>query len=369
MNIFFFTETDSGCYKWRAAIPAKYLRRRGHEVQIHSPQRHEGVTAPDVMVFSRTYAVDVDSLVDWCKLRGIRVVYDTDDALDRIPPENVNYRQIRAAMRRAEYLLQRADVVTTTTEVLAAHLRQWNPNVVVLPNSVDPEEWSVRPGSRGPIRVGWSGSATHFVDLSIALDAVADLQKQHGFTFVLQGITAAASPQAYYDHNDAVYGKRFRQSPIGRTFKRFLEKSSRLRLEFHPYVKVDRHADQVCDLALDIGIAPLVEDSFNQHKSCIKYYEYAMSGAVTLASRVLPYSTEVPLTCKNSYRHWTQSLATVLDADRRTALDEQRDWVMTHRNIETNVDLWESTYFPQLAADNARSLEASRAFFSQTLVS
>ena len=27
MNIFFLTETESGCYKWRGAIPAKYLLR------------------------------------------------------------------------------------------------------------------------------------------------------------------------------------------------------------------------------------------------------------------------------------------------------------------------------------------------------
>ena len=369
MNIFFFTETDSGCYKWRAAIPAKYLRRRGHEVQIYTPQQQGTATAPDVMVFSRTYAVDVDALVDWCKLRGIRVVYDTDDALDRIPPENVNYRQVRAAMRSAEYLLSRADVVTTTTPTLADHLRQWNPNVVVLPNSVDPEEWSVRPRTSGPIRVGWSGSATHFVDLSVALDALADLQKQYGFTFVLQGITAASSPQAYYDHNDALYGKRFRQSPIGKTFKRFLEKSARLRVEFHPYVKVDQHAEQVCELALDIGIAPLVEDSFNKHKSCIKYYEYAMSGAVTVASRVLPYSTEVPITCKNSYRNWTQALAAVLESDLKSVLEEQREWVMTHRNMEINVDLWENTYFPHLSAERSQMLSASRSFFSPAMVS
>ena len=39
MNICLLTETQSGCYKWRGAIPAKYLSRRGHKVQIFSNQK------------------------------------------------------------------------------------------------------------------------------------------------------------------------------------------------------------------------------------------------------------------------------------------------------------------------------------------
>ena len=97
----------------------------------------------------------------------------------------------------------------------------------------------------------------------------------------------------------------------------------------------------VCDLALDMGIAPLVDDPFNQHKSCIKYYEYAMSGAITVASHVLPYSTEVPFTAKNNREAWKQKLGAVLEADREAMWREQRDWVLTHRNIENNVALWE----------------------------
>jgi hypothetical protein len=118
-------------------------------------------------------------------------------------------------------------------------------------------------------------------------------------------------------------------------------------------VEFARHSEKVCELGLDIGIAPLVEDTFNQHKSCIKYYEYALSGAITVASRVLPYSTEVPITAKNSRQSWKETLEPLLDADRDRIWREQRDWVLTHRNMQRNVELWEQVYSGELTSSTA----------------
>jgi hypothetical protein len=342
MNIFFLTETESGCYKWRGAIPAKYLRKRGHTVQIFSDDLRAH-NAPDVMVIFRAHYPDVAKLVNWCKQRGIRVVFDTDDALDLVPRQNISYRGLQDRLDLYDFLLEQADVVTTTTPILAADLRERNPNVVVLPNSIDPEEWRVLPRQPG-VRVGWTGSATHFHDLAVALGAVRELQKRHSFTFVLQGICADPNPAEFYAGLVAGHGKAFLNSPPGKSMKRFLEELRGVRYEFHPMVEFDRHAEKVCELGLDIGIAPLVEDQFNQHKSCIKYYEYALSGAITVASRVLPYTAEVPITAKNSRQSWKDTLEPLLDADRGLLWRQQRDWVLAHRNMERNVELWEQVY-------------------------
>jgi len=123
VNIFFLTETESGCYKWRGAIPAKYLRRRGHRVQILD-DGFQAYEAPDVMVIFRAHYPTADKIVEWCKQRSIRVVFDTDDALDRVPRENVHYRELQGLLDLYHFLLENADVVTTTTPVLAADLRQ-----------------------------------------------------------------------------------------------------------------------------------------------------------------------------------------------------------------------------------------------------
>ena len=359
MNIFFLTETESGCYKWRGAIPAKYLRRRGHTVQILSDD-FQAYEAPDVMVIFRAHYPDANRIVEWCKQRSIRVVFDTDDALDRVPRENVHYRELQGRLDLYHFLLEQADVVTTTTPVLAADLRQRNPNVVVLPNSADAEEWTVLPrglSSQDDVRVGWTGSATHFHDLAVALPAIRELQKRHPFTLVLQGLCDRTDLQTFYAELVSVHGKPFLNSPLGKSIKRFLEDLAGIRYEFHPMVNFDRHAGTVCELALDIGIAPLVEDSFNRNKSCVKYYEYALSGALTVASRVLPYSAEVPITARNSRQSWKETLEPLLDADRRADRDrmwrEQRDWILTHRNMERNVELWEQVYRGELTSSGA----------------
>jgi hypothetical protein len=170
------------------------------------------------------------------------------------------------------------------------------------------------------------------------------LQKRHPFSFVIQGICDDPSIEDFYARHVSVHGKKFSTSPLGKSIKRFLGDLSGIRYEFHPMVGIDQHPRRVCELALDIGIAPLVEDSFNQNKSCIKYYEYAMSGAVTVASRVLPYSAEVPVTTKNNRDSWKLTLESILDADREKLASAQRDWVLEHRTIERNVELWERCY-------------------------
>jgi hypothetical protein len=342
MKICLLTETQSGCYKWRGAIPAKYLSRRGHQVQIFSPQA-AAYEAPDVLVLYRAHYPQAVKVVEWCKKNNIRIVFDTDDALDLVPPENLNYKGLQSRLPLYEFLMRSADVVTTTTSTLASHLRNWNPNVAVIPNSVDPEEWSCQPRSGEP-RIGWTGSPTHFADLAVALDAIREVQKKQPFLFVLQGICQEESLDELLAVLQARWGKALFETPLGRSIKHFMDKLSGVRYEFHPNVPLEQHPQKVCDLKLDIGIAPLLDDMFNRNKSCIKYYEYAMSGAVTLASHVLPYSTEVPLTAKNNREAWKRRLEEVLQADRPALVREQREWVMAHRNIEKTVELWEQAF-------------------------
>ncbi len=338
MKICLLTETQSGCYKWRGAIPAKYLGRRGHQVQVLSNQAQ--YDAPDVVVLYRAHYPQAVKVVEWCKTNHIRVVFDTDDALDLVPPENMNYRAVQSRLPLYEFLLRSVDVVTTTTDTLAGHLRNWNPNVTVIPNSVDPEEWTCESRS-GEARIGWTGSPTHFLDLALAMDAIREVQKKIPFTFVLQGICLESTLEEMVTALETRWGQSLFKTPLGKSIKYFMSKLSGIRYEFHPNVPIDEHPRKVCDLKLDIGIAPLQDDKFNRHKSCIKYYEYAMSGAVTLASQVVPYSTEVPITAKNNRESWKRKLEEVLQADRAKLLREQRDWVLTHRNIEKTVELWE----------------------------
>ena len=74
-----------------------------------------------------------------------------------------------------------------------------------------------------------------------------------------------------------------------------------------------------------------------------------MTGAATIASHVVPYSTEVSLTVKNKRDSWKEKLQQVITSDRQSIWREQRDWVLANRNIEKTVDLWEQIFAGQPA--------------------
>ncbi len=335
MEVTFFSEViGSGAYKWRSAIPARHLRKRGHSVQIRSGTSGWN-DAADVAVFFRYHSKAME-LVKLCRERGIRIVFDVDDALDLVPREHPYYQGIQTQLASYRYLLSAADAVTTTTPALAEHLAEHNRNVAVIPNSVDAGEWFVLPRNK-TIRIGWTGSMPHFRDLPIALDAILDLQRQYDFTFVFQGLCTSNSPEEFHRN----YVAMFPGSSFGSSIAQCLQRLAAIKHEFHPLVEIGRHSHKVCDLALDIGIAPLAEDLLTRNKSCIKYYEYAMSGAVTVTSRVPPYTSEVTITAENHYAAWRHQLAWLIEADRPRLWSDQRTWVLDHRNIEATAALWD----------------------------
>jgi len=113
-----------------------------------------------------------DGLEVWRRARTpfSRLVYELDDDLWHITPENWNaYRlygdpQIRDAV---EHAAEVADLVTVSTEPLAQVLREFNPNVTVLPNAIPGWACTLPRVPRPRPRVGWMGGASHGVDIGI----------------------------------------------------------------------------------------------------------------------------------------------------------------------------------------------------------
>jgi len=68
---------------------------------------------------------------EWCRKKTTSGLFSTpDDAPgSSFRPENLNiYKAVhKRGLPLYETLLRSADAVTTTTEALASHLRQWNP--------------------------------------------------------------------------------------------------------------------------------------------------------------------------------------------------------------------------------------------------
>jgi glycosyltransferase involved in cell wall biosynthesis len=236
MKIFLVTPSNNGCSKWRAEIPAKYLKRRGHTVHFFEEFKNAG--CPDVIVFARTYIGDLLPLYRWAKSKNIRTVYDTDDAIDLVDESNPAYDFSRTRIAQARFMMTNADVVTTTTPELAEHLRRWNRSVSVIPNSIDPEEWTIRPREpKREMRIGWAGGNTHYRDVALVMDALSDLQARTRFKFVVHGLTTMPSVRELYESRLQTHGESFRTSVHGKSIRRFLKKGESLDYEFHPSVQ------------------------------------------------------------------------------------------------------------------------------------
>jgi hypothetical protein len=123
----------------------------------------------------------------------------------------------------------------------------------------------------------------------------------------------------------------------------FAKQLQRSRMWHVPFMPPELHPVTLSKCDLDIGLAPLEDTSFNAGKSCVKYYEYASVGTVTLASNVQPYSDEVNYLTKNTFKDWYNKLEKLItDVEfRKKILAKQQTWVKENRSIEAIGLPWE----------------------------
>lgn len=172
-----------------------------------------------------------------------------------------------ARLRSVRALVDAADLVVVSTDVLGDVLRREGRPVVVLPNQLDAEFWApVARGAdgrarSGAVRVLYMGTSTHAHDLAVLRPVFDGLVTRDGRRVLLDvvGVTESGSdwytvvptPETHYPE-----------------FVRWLRS----------------RAD-----TWSVGVAPLVDDTFNRAKSDLKFLEYTMLGLPTVCSRVGPY--------------------------------------------------------------------------------
>ena len=123
---------------------------------------------------------------------------------------------------------------------------------------------------------------------------------------------------------------------------------------FIPWVAYDAYKPLLCMMDYDFAIAPLVDNPFNQGKSCIKVYESAATPhpKPTLAARVPPYSDEFEdgvtavLYDPRDPKEFEDKFERLAgDPEWRKRIGENcREWIREHRDAAT----WSKTWFEQL---------------------
>jgi len=100
-----------------------------------------------------------------------------------------------------------------------------------------------------------------------------------------------------------------------------------------------------------IALIPLDDNEFNNCKSAIKYFDYALAGVPCVCSKVSPYTTAVQdqqtgVLCADVTTDWISAIRELLhSAERRNTLAAAaRDHVNKHHNLNLTAAAWQDLF-------------------------
>jgi GT2 family glycosyltransferase/glycosyltransferase involved in cell wall biosynthesis len=261
----------------------------------------------DVLVCQRHVAPDLataERLIDHCRVRGIRLVYDLDDDLVSIPPTHPEAARLVPLAEVVHRFIAAADSVWAATPELRRRLTSIRPDVEIVRNAHDDRIWRRAPPGptslhREPVRILYMGTATHDDELEFLAPVAEALQRQFGRR-VRFDVVGVASREHLPRGFDRVVPEA---SPTTRSYPGFVE--------------------WFCRQRWDLAVAPLLDSPFNRCKSAIKLLDYAALGLPIVASQHAEYAvafgagTGVHLVA-NTTDAWVEALSRlVADAEAR----------------------------------------------------
>lgn len=216
----------------------------------------------DVIVIQREASPALLRKVRHWRACGKAVVFDIDDLLLEVPSfleSHAHYRVIRTFIEKA---LRQTNHVTTTTERLAAVLRQHTPFVSVTPNSSQ----------------HWGRSVKHSADSDAPVKLLIASSDTVRLDFVAPALVRVLADK---DLDLEILA-------IGNTVD-FLKKAG-LPVTGIPLLSYPQFLEFISGQNNSIGIIPLDDSKFSNCKSPIKYLDYACCGIPSICSNVAPYS-------------------------------------------------------------------------------
>lgn len=257
--------------------------------------------------------------LDYCKEHKITTIMDIDDNWN-VGPQHPLYLTNKS-MKVPEKMIEnikRFDYVTTTTEIFANKIRKYNKNVFVYPNAIDPEEEQYLPikNESKRIRIGFVMGSAHEKDMeqlkgfSNMLGGMGILDKiqivlcgydLRGTVNIVnqQGVMVGQRPikpteSVWYSYEKTCTDDYKICSPAYKDFlHKFLKGVQWPLVENEPYRRewtkdVDNYATHYRNV--DILLAPLDPNPFNEVKSELKFIEAGFTHTAIIATNFGPYT-------------------------------------------------------------------------------
>ncbi|MFM0308873.1 glycosyltransferase [Paraburkholderia sp. RL17-383-BIF-A] len=294
---YFYEKPDTSTFRYRVfnMVQALNVGKSVSASWFHNEdikRMHEVIDRVDALVFCRTkYTPAIAQLVARAKNRGVRVLYDVDDlvfnadyvhlVLDTLD-QDVNFEPLLdnffAYCSRNGALLRACDGAITTNEFLATQIKAFAPHatVGVVPNFLNREQQEVSEqlfarkevtdfASQAPYHIGYfSGTPTHRRDFAVVSPAVTRLLEQYDdIRLVIVGfLEPGPSLERYRDRID--------QYPL------------------QDFLNLQHLIAQT-----EINIAPLIDNTFTNCKSELKFFEAAITGTISIATPTFTFKNSI----------------------------------------------------------------------------
>lgn len=313
-----------GCGEYRIISPMRALQKAGRAqgwetMRIFEPAEMERFSPESIVLQRQMEWPQIEALERHKKLLKTFRVFEIDDLITNLPVKSLHkvqiHKDIAKRFRKAAGLCNR---LVVATEPLAKAYKGFADEVRVQPNCIEDAIWgSLQPRRRAEAkpRVGWAGGVGHTGDLEMIADVVRDLADEVDWVFF------GLCPDAL------------------RPYVR----------EFHTGVPLPQYPSKLASLDLDLALAPLENNPFNEAKSHLRILEYGILGYPVICSDIFPYQGDFPVTrVANRYRDWVRAIREQI-ADRQALVaagDRLREHVRAHWLLEEHLDDWLAAWLP-----------------------
>lgn len=345
----------------------------------------------DIVHFHRQIGKDFlrsPMIIEKLNKMGIVTIMDLDDYW--LPgPEHPAHSLVKQEKidQHIKNNLKVAGHVTTTTSVYADLIKKLNPNVYVLPNSINPDESQFKAETlpSDKLRFGWLGGSSHLKDLELLkgtvnkLSSMKDQFEMYICGFDLRGTVTEINPQTGEKKQRPIkptetvwarYEEFFTDNykMIDEDYKKFLmtfQETEYPNANFYHRVWTKPVTSYAKNYSrFDVSLAPIKDNTFNRAKSQLKVIEAGFYKKALIASDVGPYTIDLKHALDNG--KFTNGNALLVDKNRNHG-----DWAKYMKKLIQNPswaeDLGERLYETVKDTYNLNTVTKTRAELYKTL--
>lgn len=351
MKVYFTNNGLDGCYNVRCLFPLQENGWDGDRTvmsleRISAEQKAKAILNADVVVFHRPEQQYQLEIAKKLKESGKKIVFDNDDTYKDHNGFKFNDYMTEEKMKRGlgeldkniNTFIELADLVTCTTEALKKEYEQVNPNVVVLPNTVDPFYYpEPKRNETDIVRIGITGSVGVTSDVEVLKPIIEHYQNDPRVRLVLLSLPPEGENEIYkklYMEEYAFWNK--------------------VNIEWYSFVKSDVYYEYLNDLKLDMVIIPRSDSLFNRCKSNLKFLESSMLETPVIGqsfpTKDSPYEVDPQdaehLLLATDTESWISQIEKLITNKelRREMGRKAREYVADKYSIEANAHLWKDAY-------------------------